>query len=110
MRRGDVVTVATAGDYGKPRPAVIVTADILLNQDHDAIAICQLTSTLNDLADYRITIEPTAENGLRLKSDIMADKPVTVARRRVGPVIGRLSDQDIQRLNIALQFALGLRG
>ncbi len=27
MRRGDVVTVAAAGDYGKPRPAVIVQTD-----------------------------------------------------------------------------------
>jgi mRNA interferase MazF len=24
MKRGDVVTVAASGDYGKPRPAVIV--------------------------------------------------------------------------------------
>jgi len=27
MRRGDVVTVAVPGDYGKPRPAVIVQTD-----------------------------------------------------------------------------------
>ena len=27
VRRGDLVTVATSGDYGKPRPALIVQAD-----------------------------------------------------------------------------------
>jgi mRNA-degrading endonuclease toxin of MazEF toxin-antitoxin module len=27
MRRGDVVSIAAAGDYGKPRPAVIVQTD-----------------------------------------------------------------------------------
>jgi mRNA-degrading endonuclease toxin of MazEF toxin-antitoxin module len=27
MRRGDLVTVAAAGDYGKPRPDVIVQTD-----------------------------------------------------------------------------------
>ena len=31
MRRGDLVTVAVSGDYGKPRPAVVVTADALLD-------------------------------------------------------------------------------
>jgi len=27
MRRGDLVTVAAAGDYGKPHPAVVVQTD-----------------------------------------------------------------------------------
>jgi mRNA interferase MazF len=31
MKRGDVVTVAAAGDYGKPRPAVIVQTDAFLS-------------------------------------------------------------------------------
>ena len=29
MRRGDIVVVAAPGDYGKPRPAVVVQADAL---------------------------------------------------------------------------------
>jgi mRNA interferase MazF len=27
VRRGDLVTVAVAGDYGKPRPALVVQDD-----------------------------------------------------------------------------------
>jgi len=27
MKRGDVVTVAATGDYGKPRPAIVVQSD-----------------------------------------------------------------------------------
>ena len=27
MRRGDLVTVALTGDFGKPRPALVVQAD-----------------------------------------------------------------------------------
>lgn len=110
MRRGDLVTVAVSGDYGKPRPAVVVTADALLDREHDAVVLCQLTSTINDLADFRVSIDPARENGLQLRSDIMADKPVAVSRRRIGPVIGRLSDSDLHRLNIALAFTLGLSG
>jgi mRNA interferase MazF len=38
----------------------------------------------------------------------MADKPVTVRRRRIGRAIGRLDESDIRRLNIALAFVTGL--
>jgi mRNA interferase MazF len=109
MKRGDVVTVATAGDYGKPRPAVIITDDAILEDGHQAIAVCQLTSTLNELADYRVTVDPTPEDGLRVRSDIMADKPATVIRHKIGSVIGHLGSQDISRLNAALSYALGLQ-
>ncbi len=107
MQRGDVVTVAAAGDYGKPRPAVIVQSDAF-PQTHASLVICQLTSELADAADFRVTIEPTRENGLRLKSQVMADKPVTVRRERIGQKIGRLGNQDMARLGIALAFVLGL--
>jgi mRNA interferase MazF len=107
MRRGDLVTVAAAGDYGKPRPAVIVQSDAFPDS-HLSMVVCQLTSDLVDAPDFRVTIEPTPENGLRLKSQVMADKPVTVRRERIGRKIGKLSSQDMARLGIALAFVLGL--
>lgn len=107
MRRGDVVTVAAAGDYGKPRPAVIVQSDAF-PENHASVVVCQLTSDLADAPDFRVTIEPTAENGLRLKSQVMADKPVTVRRERIGRSVGRLGSQEMARLGIALAFVLGL--
>jgi mRNA interferase MazF len=107
MRRGDVVTIAASGDYGKPRPAVIVQTDAF-PQKHASVVVCQLTSDLVDAPDFRITIEPKPENGLRLISQVMSDKPVTVRRERIGQKIGRLGDQDMARLGIALAFVLGL--
>jgi len=107
MQRGDVVVVAAAGDYGKPRPAVIVQTDAF-PQSHASVVVCQLTSELVDAPDFRVTVEPKPENGLRLKSQVMADKPVTVKRERVGQKIGRLGNQDMARLGIALAFVLGL--
>jgi mRNA interferase MazF len=107
MQRGDVVTVAATGDYGKPRPAVIVQSDAF-PETHASVVICQLTSELADAPDFRVTIEPTRENGLRLRSQAMADKPVTVRRERIGQKIGRLGNQDMARLGIALAFVLGL--
>ena len=107
MQRGDLVTVAAAGDYGKPRPAVVVQSDAF-PENHLSMVVCQLTSELADAPDFRVTIEPTPENGLRLKSQVMADKPITIRRERIGQKIGRLSDQDMARLGIALAFVLGL--
>jgi len=107
MRRGDVVTVATSGDYEKPRPAVIIQTDAL-PAEHASVVICQMTSECSDAPDFRVTIDPTEKNGLRSRSQVMADKPVTVRRERLGRQIGRLDDKDISRLNIALAFVIGL--
>jgi mRNA interferase MazF len=106
MRRGDLITVAT-GDYGKPRPAVIVQTDAF-PESHASVVVCQLTSELVDAPDFRVTIDPTPENGLRLTSQVMADKPVTIRRERIWQRIGRLGNQDRARLSAALAFVLGL--
>lgn len=107
MQRGDVVTVAVAGDYGKPRPAVIVQTDAF-GEEHGSVIICQMTSELSDAVDFRVSIEPGPESGLRLRSQVMVDKPVTIRRSRIGATIGRLSGTEVGRLNVALAFVMGL--
>jgi len=107
MTRGDVVIVAASGDYGKPRPAVIVQTDTF-PPTHPSIIVCQMTSDLVADADFRVSIEPAAENGLRSTSQIMVDKPVTILRERIRQHIGRLDAAEIARLNTALAFVLGL--
>lgn len=107
MKRGDVVTVAAAGDYGKPRPAVIVQTDAF-PANHSSVVVCQMTSEISDAQDFRITIEPSSTSGLKARSQVMADKPVTIRRERVGQRIGRLDDADTARLNVALAFVMGL--
>ena len=107
MRRGDVVTVAATGDYGRPQPAVIVQTDAL-PAEHASVVVCQMTSECSDAPDFRVTIDPTESNGLRVRSQVMADKPVTIRRERIGRQVGHLDDNDIGRLNIALAFVMGL--
>ena len=107
MRRGDVVTVAASGDYRKPRPAVIVQTDAL-PAEHASVVVCQMTPECSDAPDFRVTVEPTEKNGLRARSQVMADKPVTIRRERIGRQIGYLDEKDIARLNIALAFVMGL--
>lgn len=101
------MTVAAAGDYGKPRPAVIVQSDAF-PEGHGSVVVCQLTSTLSDATAFRVTLEPSPTNGLRLTSQIMVDKPTTVRRERVGSRMGRLTPEELRQLNAALAFVMGL--
>jgi mRNA interferase MazF len=107
VKRGDVVAVAAVGDYGKPRPAVIVQTDALPAK-HASVVVCQMTSDLMDAPDFRVTIDPDEQNGLRTRSQIMADKPVTIRRERVGKGIGILNAKDLARLDVAIACVMGL--
>jgi len=101
------VIVAAAGNYGKPRPAVIVQTDAL-PLAHESVIICQMTSDLADAPDFRVMVDPHSRNGLREPSHIMADKPVTVRRARIVQRIGQLTADEIIRLDVALAFVIGL--
>jgi mRNA interferase MazF len=107
MRRGDVIVVPAAEDCGKPRPAVIVQTNAF-PASHASVIVCQMTSEVVDASAFRVTVEPSTENGLRVRSQVMADKPATVRRARLGPPIGRLAGQEIAQLNRALAFVMGL--
>ena len=106
ISRGDLVVVAASGDYGKPRPAVVVQSNAI-PASHASVVVCPMTSELVE-ADFRITIEPGPDTGLRVRSQVMADKPVTIRRQRIGQRIGRLATADMARLNVALAFVIGL--
>lgn len=60
MQRGDLVTVSLQGDYGKPRPALIVQSDLLT--DLESVVLCPVTSDLRNAA-FRVTVEPNPANG-----------------------------------------------
>ena len=94
MRRGDLVTDALSGDYGKPKPAVVIQSDLF--EGHPSVTVLPLTSELRAAPLFRLRVEPAAGTGLRVPSDAMVDKPVTVARGKVGRTIGQL-DADTQR-------------
>lgn len=106
MRRGDVVTVALQGDLGKPRPALVIQSDLF--DAHPSITILPVTSDLRATPLFRITVEPTPENGLNKPSQVMVDKPQSVARDKVGSVVGHVDDAAMLAVNRALAFFLGL--
>jgi mRNA interferase MazF len=107
MKRGDIVLVALAGDYGKPRPAVVVQTD-LVNDIHASVVVCPITSHLQDAELFRLTIEPSSDNGLNKISQIMVDKIVAVRRDKIRDPIGKIDEKRMIRLERSLAFWLGL--
>ena len=107
MRRGDVVVVALPGDLGKPRPAVVVQVDVL-NENLRTVLLCPITSFSSDPSFFRVAVEPTIENGLRLPSEIMVEKLQAANKSKLANVIGRMDDQTMRKLGRSLLITLGL--
>lgn len=106
MKRGDLVTVVLQGDQGKPRPALVVQADRFA--DLAGVTVLPITGMLIDAPLLRVMVEPTAENGLTKRSQIMVDKPQTPPRGKLGPVFGHLDDATLLSVNRASAVFLGL--
>ena len=107
MRRGDIVTVALQGDFGKPRPAVVVESDVLPPTDH--VLVCLGPSHLvADAEPRRVLVMPDAENGLRLPTQFQSDKVSPARRDKCGGVIGRLDRNSLSDLTLQLGVLLGL--
>ena len=106
MVRGDIITVSLAGEYGKPRPAVILQSDTF--RGLPSVTVLPMTSDLIEAEATRVLLEPTSRNGLRKQSQVMIDKANTLPRSKVGSVIGRLAAAELIRVDRALATFLGL--
>lgn len=105
MQRGDLVTVSLQGNYGKPRPALIVQSDLLT--DLESVVLCPVTSDLRN-AVFRVTVEPNPANGLRTLSQIMVDKLSTLPRTKISEPFGRLDEERMKAVDRALLLVVGV--
>lgn len=106
MKRGDIVTIALAGDYGKPRPALIIQSDLFL--DTNSVTILPLTSHLIDAPLLRIQVEPSEANGLKVSSQIMIDKLYTTPRDKIGKIIGHFDSNTMLAVERAMMVFVGI--
>lgn len=105
MRRGDLVPVAIPGDFGKPRPALVIQSD-----QFDAtttVTVLLLSGTLVEAPLIRVDVEPSPENGLRKPSQVIVDKAMTVKRDKLGEPFGHLDEAAMIAVNRSLALFLG---
>jgi mRNA interferase MazF len=89
MKYGDLVTIALQGEFGKPRPALVIQSNNFSN--HSTITVLLLTSTIVEAPLIRMTLEPNSENNLQKTSQIMIDKTMTIRREKMGEAFGFLN-------------------
>lgn len=104
--RGDFVTIAIQGDFGKPRPALVIQADQF--DEHATVTVLLVSSTLVDAPLFRITVKPSAGNGLQIPSQVMVDKAMTVKRDKLGEAFGRLDADAMVEVERSLAVLLGV--
>jgi mRNA interferase MazF len=107
FKSGDIIVAANPGDYGKPRPCLVLQAELF--DDLPSVTFCMITSALRDDRPLvRITISPTTENGLHQASQIAIDKILTLPIERISKKIGTASDDVMQQVTRALVLFLGI--
>lgn len=109
VRRGDFIVVSLPGDYGKPRPALVVQSDIF--SALPSAAVCPVSSFIRSDADLiRLAVEPSLGNGLKKTSQIIIDKITTMPLIKISQIIGHADETLMVQINRALALFLGLNG
>jgi mRNA interferase MazF len=106
MMRGNLVTIAMQGDFGKPRPALVIQADQF--SLHSSVTVLPVTSTLIAAPLLRVTVQPSPGNGLHKPSQVMVDKVMTVKREKVGQAFGSLNADALVEIERCLAVFLGI--
>lgn len=107
MKRGEIWTVAGGAAYaGKPRPAVIVQDDRF--DANDSIVVCPFTTDPTSAPLFRLPVDPSAVNGLRMRCQVMVDKLSAVPRVRLRRRLGNLTAKEMAPLDRAIVVFLGL--
>lgn len=107
VSRGDIFVGALSGDFGKPRPLLVIQTD-MLNETHPSVLVCPITSHVTLLKTFRLALDPNADNGLQERSEIMIDKVSAIARSRLSQRIGTLSPAEMLQVEQILRFLMGL--
>lgn len=106
MTRGDFVTIAMQGDFGKPRPALVIQSDQF--NEHATVTVLPVTGTLVAAPLLRVTVQPSQENGLQKASQVMVDKAMTVKRDKVGQAFGHIEADVLMEVERCLAVFLGI--
>ena len=106
MNQGDFVTIAMQGDFGKPRPALVIQSDAF--NEHASVTVLLMSSTLVDAPLLRVTVQPGESSGLQKPSQVMIDKATTVKRDELGAAFGSAGDAAMLEVGRCLAVFLGI--
>jgi mRNA interferase MazF len=112
LRRGEVYLCAFDPTIGheikKTRPALVVQNDIG-NRYSPLTIVAAITSSLSPVPyPVEVQIDPTAGNGLDVRSSVRLDQIRTVDRQRLVRRLGTVDSGTLAKIDEALKISLGL--
>jgi mRNA interferase MazF len=106
VKRGDIVTVAPPGEYGKPRPALVLQD--IFDTPAERVTVALITSDLLRIPNLRVPLKANEHTGLRLPSEVAVDKVQTLSLHKIGKVVGFVDSETLSLIDDALMRHLGL--
>ena len=112
LRRGEIYLCSFEPTVGheikKTRPALVVQNDVG-NRYSLLTIVAAITSTVSPVPyPVEVVIDPTAANGLAVRSSIRLDQIRTVDRQRLVRRLGVVDSSTITQVDEALKISLGL--
>ncbi len=105
-RRGDIAIAALPGDFGKPRPVLIIQSDLF--DHHPSVTVLPITSHLVEAPLVRFALPADDGTGLQKPSQVMIDKCMTLRRDRLEGPVGRISESQLLEITRLLAVFLGV--
>ena len=112
LRRGEVYVCSfdpTVGhEIKKTRPALVIQNDVG-NRYSPLTIVAAITSTVSPVPyPIEVVVEPSAANGLGVRSSFRLDQIRTVDRQRLIRRLGAIDSSTMARVDEALKISLGL--
>ncbi len=104
--RGDLWLVAGGVYASKPRPALVIQANVFA--ETDSLTVIPLTSQAINSDFFRILIAANVQSGLKVNSFVMVDKLTTVRRINVVEHVGVVSAAQLLEVERAMLAFLGM--
>lgn len=106
LERGEVRLVRFPAP-DKERPAVILTRSSVLEY-LGAVTVAPITSTIRDVpSQVQLNVD---DDGMKNPCAVNAHNVVTVRKDRIGRRVGRLTEERMHSVCVAISFALGCDG
>jgi mRNA interferase MazF len=111
-RRGELFWIdwspARGSEAGGRRPALIVQRDAGNLAAHYPNTVVVAVSSHGKEIPFHVRLKPSRENGLKNVCFVKCEQILTVSKERLGARLGRLRQDEMQRVDEALRLNLAL--
>lgn len=108
IKRGDIIVSSIGGIHGKPRPFIVIQANIF-NDNLFTVLVAPLTTNIRiESEDFRPVIRPSINNQLEYISQIMLDRMTTIQKKDIDKIIGEISKKELSNISSAILLICGI--